>query len=73
MNPILQELNKIQTNKVTTRNPMDMIQQFNQFKQTLQGRDPQQIVQELLQSGKMSPQQFEQLKQQASEISKLLK
>ncbi len=40
--------------------PMNMIQQFNQFRQTFQG-DPRQQVQDLLNSGKMSQEQYNQL------------
>ena len=54
-------------------NPMQMIQQFNQFKQSMQGKDPEAMVNELLRSGKMSQQQFEQLKSQAQSFMSLLK
>lgn len=40
--------------------PMNMIQQFNQFRQTFQG-DPRQQVQQLLNSGQMTQKQFDQL------------
>ena len=53
-------------------NPLQMMQQFNQFRQSFQG-DPQQAVQQLLQSGRMSQQQFNQLSQIASEFQKLLR
>jgi hypothetical protein len=52
---------------------MNMIQQFAAFKRQMQGRNPQQMVEQLLQSGRMSPQQFEQLKRQASDLHSLLK
>ena len=52
--------------------PMQMMQQFAQFRRMMQGRNPQQMVQNLLQSGQMSQTQFEQLKQQASELQKIL-
>lgn len=52
---------------------MQMMQQFAQFRRMMQGRNPQQIVQNLLQSGQMSKAQFEQLKQQASELIKTLR
>ena len=52
--------------------PMQMIQQFAQFRRMMQGRNPQQMVQNLLQSGQMTQAQFEQLKQQASELQKIL-
>ena len=53
--------------------PMQMIQNFAQFKRMMQGRNPQQMVQNLLQSGQMSQAQFEQLKQQASELIKTIR
>ena len=53
--------------------PMQMMQNFAQFKRMMQGRNPQQMVQNLLQSGQMSQAQFEQLKQQASELQKILR
>ena len=52
---------------------MQMMQQFAQFRRMMQGRNPQQMVQKLLQSGQMSQAQFEQLKQQASELQKILR
>ena len=52
-------------------NPMQMIQQFNQFKQNFKG-DPQQEVMKLLQSGKMNQQQLNQLQQQASQFQQML-
>lgn len=63
------------------RNPMmqhlpqqgNMIQQFQQFRQQMQGKDPQAIVTDLLNSGKMSQQQFEQLKAQAQQMQKFLR
>jgi hypothetical protein len=54
-------------------NPLQMIQQFAEFKNQMQGKNPQAMVQELLKSGKMSPQQFEQLKQQAQSLQMFLK
>lgn len=53
--------------------PMQMMQKFAQFRRMMQGRNPQQMVQNLLQSGQMSQAQFEQLKQQASELQKILR
>lgn len=53
--------------------PMQMMQQFAQFRRMMQGRNPQQMVQNLLQSGQMSQAQFEQLKQQASDLQKILR
>jgi hypothetical protein len=42
--------------------PMNVVQQFMQFKQQMQGKDPQKIVEQMLADGRMSQQQFEQLK-----------
>ena len=53
--------------------PMQMAQQFAQFKRMMQGRNPQQMVQNLLSSGPMSQSQFEQLKQQANELQRILR
>lgn len=53
--------------------PMQMIQKFAQFRRMMQGRNPQQMVQNLLQSGQMSQAQFEQLKQQASDLQNILR
>lgn len=61
-NPMMQQLGK--------RPPQNMLQQFNQFKQMMQGKDPQAVVTNLLNSGKMSQQQFEELKAQADEMQK---
>lgn len=52
-------------------NPMQMIQQFNQFKQTFQG-DPRQQVQNLLDSGQMSQEQFNQLSSMAQMFQQLI-
>ena len=53
--------------------PMQMAQQFAQFKRMMQGRNPQQMVQNLLSSGQMSQSQFEQLKHQANELQRILR
>lgn len=48
-------------------NIANMMSQFQQFKANFQG-DPRQKVQELLNSGKMSQQQFNQLSQLAQQF-----
>lgn len=48
-----------------------MVQQFNQFRQNFQG-NPQKEVEKLLQSGKMSQQQLNQLQQAAQMFQSLL-
>lgn len=49
-----------------------LINRFNQFKSTFQG-DPQQTVQELLNSGQMSQQQYEQFSNLAAQLRGLFK
>ena len=63
-NPILQAMGK----SALPNDPMAMMQQFAQFKQQMQGKDPQKMVEQMLASGQMSQQQFEQLKQQAEQF-----
>ena len=53
--------------------PRQMMQQFTQFRRMMPGRNPQQMVQNRLSSGQMTQAQFEQLKQQASELQKILR
>ena len=48
-----------------------MMQRFQQFKQTFQG-DPKAEVEKLLQSGKMSQQQLNQLQQMAKLFQNLM-
>lgn len=63
-NPILQAMGK----GAMPNSPMNVVQQFMQFKQQMQGKDPQKIVEQMLADGQMSQQQFEQLKQQAEQF-----
>ena len=70
-NPMLQMLN-VTKSAPTANNPMAMLQQFNQFKQIMRGRDPQQMINELIRQGKMTPEQLEQLKQQAQAFASIL-
>lgn len=71
-NPMLQMLNNVTKSAPATNNPMAMLQQFNQFKQLMRGRDPQQMINELIRQGKMTPEQLEQLKQQAQAFASIL-
>lgn len=78
-NPILTQLNQMSRQMPVANaqgmggNMMGMLSQFAEFKRQMQGRDPQQIVENLLNSGKMSAAQFEQLKQQATMLRNILK
>lgn len=65
-NPILNVMNQSQSNN-------DMIEQFNQFKKSIQGQDPKALVMNLLNSGKMTREQFEQLSRQANSLVNILK
>lgn len=49
-----------------------ILQQFENFKRSFQG-DPQQKVQELLNSGKMTQQQFNQLSQMAQQFQRMFR
>lgn len=49
-----------------------MMQQFQQFRQSFQG-DPKAEVQKLLQSGKMSQQQLDQLQMMAQQFQRFIK
>lgn len=52
--------------------PIQMIQQFIQFKQNFKG-DPKEEVQKMLQSGRISQQQLNQVQQMAGQFQNLLK
>lgn len=76
MNPILQLMQQLpQQQSAAANNPMALLQQFSQFKNLIasRGQDPKALVNLLMQSGKMSPQQFQQLRQQATMLKNLMK
>lgn len=50
----------------------NVMNQFNQFRSTFQG-DPQQKVQELLNSGQMTQAQYQQLSQMAQVFQQLMR
>lgn len=50
-----------------------MLQQFQQFKKQMQGVDPQEEVQKLLQSGKISQAQLDKAQQMAQQMQGLFK
>lgn len=52
-------------------NMAGLVQQFQQFKNTFRG-DPQLQIQQLLNSGKISQQQYDQAVQQAKAFQKML-
>ena len=54
------------------QNPMSgLLQRFQQFRQSFQG-DPRQKVQELLNSGKVSQQQYNQAVQMAQQLQRMM-
>ena len=68
MNPLFNILNS----GMQPQNPMmNMMTQVNQFRQTFQG-NPKQQVQQLLNSGRMSQEQFNQLSQMATQIQNMM-
>lgn len=69
-NPLFQQFGQKQQNSLFN-NPLQMIQQFNQFKSTFQG-DPQQKVQEMLRNGQMTQDQFNQLSSMAQVFKQLI-
>lgn len=64
-NPLFDQLNQ--------NRPMSMIQQFNQFRQQMQGVNPQNMVMDMLQSGKINQQQLNQAQQMAQQMQYLLR
>ena len=51
---------------------MNFMNQFNQFRQGVQG-NPQQMVQNMIQNGQMSQDQFQQLSNMANQIMPFMK
>lgn len=68
MNPLFNILN---SGMQPQNSMMNMMAQLNQFRQTFQG-NPKQQVQQLLNSGKMSQEQFNQLSQIATQIQDMM-
>ena len=67
-NPILQQMNQQQApaaRPARANNPMQLLQQFNEFRQKMSGQNPHQMVDQLVQSGRMTEQQRDQLFHQA--------
>lgn len=55
------------------QNGGNMFQQFQQFMQQMKGRNPQEEINKLLQSGKVSQQQLNQVQQQAQQMQGMFK
>ena len=50
----------------------DFMQRFNQFRSQMQGQNPDQIIQQMMRSGKITQSQYEQARQQAMQIQKMM-
>ncbi len=59
-------------NQINRTNGNDFITRFNQFRQTING-DPRTQVQNLLNSGRVSQEQYNMAVQQANQLMKLIK
>lgn len=70
-NPLFNLLGNGSQNVGPISNMQNLVGQLNQFKNSLHG-DPRQQVQELLNSGRMSQTQYNQLSQMATQIQKML-
>jgi predicted PurR-regulated permease PerM len=55
------------------QNGGNIIQQFQQFMQQMKGKNPQEEINKLLQSGKVSQQQLNQVQQQAQQMQGMFK
>lgn len=56
----------------SSNNPAAMLQKFREFANSFQG-DPQQMVMQLLQSGRMSQGQYDQLSRMATQFQNFLR
>jgi hypothetical protein len=66
MNPLFQMMNK------PNNNMMQLLQQFQQFKQNFKG-NPQEMVQQLLNSGRISQQQYNSAVQMAQQLQNFIR
>lgn len=54
------------------QNPVQLIQNLNQFRQSFNG-NPQQMIQQAVQSGRLSQSQLNQAQQMANQIQQMLR
>lgn len=71
-NPMMQMLGQ-SAGKRMPNNPITMIAEFRKFAQGMTPEKAQQQVQQLLSSGQMTQEQFQQLQAQAKEFMQFLK
>ncbi len=72
-NPMSQFLRQSQPQKQRANNPLAMISEFRKFAAGITPEGAKQQVEQMLSSGQISQEQFEQYKQQANEFMKFLK
>ena len=61
MNPFYQAMQPKQ--------PTNFWQRFQQFRSEMQGKDPNALIQEMMQSGRITQEQYNQARQQAQQIA----
>lgn len=69
-NPMIQML---QQNAKSLNNPLAMLMEFRKFAAGMTPQRAKDQVEQMLQSGKMNPQQFQRLQQQAKDFMRFLK
>ena len=70
-NPVFDKFGQNQGSSGPFGNMQNMVNQFQQFKQNFQG-DPRAQVQQLLNSGKMTQEQFNQLSNLANQFQRIM-
>lgn len=71
-NPLFNRFAQNNQNAGPFGNMMNLMSRFNQFRNTFQG-DPRATVQQLLDSGQMTQEQFNQLSQMANQFQGMMK
>lgn len=66
MNPLFRQLNQGQNNSGN-----DIVSRFNQFRQSFKG-NPQEQIQQMLNSGRVTQDQYNRAVQQAQQLAKML-
>jgi hypothetical protein len=54
-------------------NPINILQQFQNFRNTMQGKNPNEEIQRMLRSGQISQQQLNQAQQMAMQMQNMLR
>lgn len=71
-NSILSRSRQVPGPSQPSSNPMQLMQQFQQFRNTFRG-NPQQMVQQMMQSGRINEAQLQQAMQLARQFQNLVK